>query len=201
MLTVASRRNSDAAETMFGSEIQSVLQHKYKTYTVSSLMHQMIMSLQWCLTRKIWKSEIILDGKELKKQTTKGHGIELDPSKGSYAWGRWSFVLKWIHDFFLLTVQSISVFQPSIEVLSFYRPQNCSLQQCWHQPFRHLGAKEEGCVREIQDSMKPNILLFQLVCQKSSSPNEPFITYASDTMKGLPDHQYDAMMRTITSQL
>jgi hypothetical protein len=67
---------------------------------------------------------------------------------------------------------------------------------------RHQDAEEEECLREMRDSMKANTqLLSQLVCEKPSSPREPFITYVSDTLRRLPDHQYDAMMRKITSLL
>ncbi|XP_056002508.1 uncharacterized protein LOC130049223 [Ostrea edulis] len=67
---------------------------------------------------------------------------------------------------------------------------------------RRQDDEEEECLREIRDSMKANTqLLSQLVGEKSSSPREPFITYVSDTLRRLPDHQYDTMMRNITSLL
>lgn len=63
-------------------------------------------------------------------------------------------------------------------------------------------AEEEEFLREIRDSMKANTqLLSQFVGEKSSSHREPFITYVSDTLRRLPDHQYDAIMRNITSML
>ena len=50
--------------------------------------------------------------------------------------------------------------------------------------------------------MKANTeLLAQLVRQKPSSPRELFITYVSDTLRELPDQQYEDMKRKITSLL
>lgn len=62
--------------------------------------------------------------------------------------------------------------------------------------------QEEEWLREISDSMKGNTeLLAQLVRQKPSSPRKLFITYVSETLRELPNQQYEDMKRKITSLL
>lgn len=77
-----------------------------------------------------------------------------------------------------------------------------SKSKCRPSKKRRQDAEEEDFLMEIRDSIQANTqLLSQLVGDKCTSPREPFINYVADSLRNLPEQQYQTMMRKITSLL
>lgn len=67
---------------------------------------------------------------------------------------------------------------------------------------RRTATLEEDVLKEIRDSMKASTeLLSQLVQKGNQGPRESFITYMSESLRTLPDAQYQVVMKQFTSFL
>ncbi|KAK8396593.1 hypothetical protein O3P69_004933 [Scylla paramamosain] len=67
---------------------------------------------------------------------------------------------------------------------------------------RRTATEEEDVLKDIRDNMKVSTeLLSELVHKGDQGPREPFITYLSESLRTLPEDQYQVVMKHFTSFL